>query len=134
MQSGILETMKILNLGTQNQENIDPNMGSNLFDHPQAKWAAYGYPLLQPFKQMPTEPTQHNMFAAYQESRDPMMTQILQQLQTMQAQVIGITLTNKQLNVLRNQGSKLQTDVANNCNPRNGLPWKRYCCQCPAKL
>ena len=34
MQSGIPETMKTLNLSTQNQDNINPNMGSNLFDHP----------------------------------------------------------------------------------------------------
>ena len=40
MQTGTLETMKTLNLGTQNQENIDPNMGSNLFDHPQSQWSA----------------------------------------------------------------------------------------------
>ena len=125
--------MNNLNLSTQNQENIDSNLGYNPFEPSQLQWSAYGHPYMQPFEQMKMDtPTQHNIFAAYQSAKDPMMDQMLQQLKTMQTKISGLTLKNKKPNASKHKGSILQSDqiLNNTCNPKTGLLWKRYCWLC----
>lgn len=72
------------------------------------------------------------MFGAT-ETTNPMIAQMLQQMQAMQQQISGLILTNQHLNksgrqnLTTNKGGKnLNYDV----NPKNGLLWKRYCWTC----
>ena len=85
VQNGICETMQVLNLS--NQENISPNQGfiPPSFHSPHTQFQGY----VNPFPQIPEQSlhktsSQNNMFGANQMVDNPMMTQLLQQMQVMQ--------------------------------------------------
>lgn len=72
--------------------------------------------------------SQNKIFGAKQTMDNPMMTQLMQQMQVMQQQISGLMLTNKQLSQF--SAKLLLTDQSghnNDTNPRTGLPCQRYC-------
>ena len=58
------------------------------------------------------------------------MTQLLQQMQKMQQQISGLTLTNQQLSQFGGKINSTNQGGNKNVNPRTSLPWKRYCRSC----
>ena len=131
-QNGIRETMHAFNLS--NQENINPNLGfiPPTYLSPNNQFHGYNQPSPQIMEEFSTQtPSQHNMFGANQTSDNPVMTQLMQQMQVMQQQISGLTLTNNQINQF---GTKIpltnQSGQNNDTNPKTGLPWKRYCWSC----
>ena len=115
IQNSLHDTIKALSVISQNQENINPNTTnfelpyqSNVYNHA----IPNGYSL--------PEETESEMHAANNVSNTTeSFSQLLREMQEMKNTVKNLTLTNQ-------QSKKEQKDV----NPKNGLPWKRYCWSC----
>ena len=86
--------MKALSLSA-NQENINPNQR---FTHPgMSSWVGYGNQYMPLAEQCSEDITPfQQMFGANKNNNNPMMAQLLQQIQTIQQQISGLSLTTQQ--------------------------------------
>ena len=109
---GIVGTAHALNVSAQNQnqENIDPY---------------YGFcPPIGVCPPLREQPTQNSIFGASQDNE--MITQLLKQMQTIQAQINGLQTNSRAGQNTGNQNKINNSDI----NPKTNSQWKRYCWSC----
>jgi len=119
IQTGILKSMRSFNLASQNQENMDPNM------YNMESMQCYSYPTEQSNSLQENIPPEIGNLSANQVAGNSSLTQVLQEMQAMQATINNLTLINQNLATARNNQNFKGTD--NLVNPNTGLPWKLCC-------
>ena len=118
IQNGLLETFQALNISSQNQENIHPNIQPPSLNPPPPQWSHLPQACL-PINPSPFD-QQHGMNQTTSEQTT--IAQLLQEMQNMRTTIDNLTLSNRQSS---NKGPFDKTT-----NPRTGQPWKRYCWSC----
>ena len=119
-QNAIRETMQALSLST-NKKNINPNQG--LIPPGMSSRVGYGNQCMQlPEQSSEDIATFQQMFGTIENKNNTMMVQLLQQIQTMQQQISGLSLTNQQLSQFVGK-NKTTNQGGNNkkCKPKNGF-------------
>ena len=103
-----MQTLQAFSL-TKDQENYDPNV--NMVEDYQlpVKMGSAGI--------SPDTLTEHNTLSTKQLQPDAMLAQLLQQMQTMQAQISSLSSTG---NPPKDNGTQTQVN-----NPKTGQPWRR---------
>ena len=121
IQNGLFETIQALNISSQNQENIPPNMQPPSFNPPPPQWQ--NLPLHpSPFVQ------QHDL--NQMTSDQTTINQLLQEMQNMRTTIDNLTLSNRQSSHKGSFDKTFKGSFDKTINPRTGQPWKRYCWSC----
>ena len=119
IQNSLHETVKALNVISQNQTNVNPSTTDYEYPYQNSTYehsTPNGYVL-------PVESEADNNMAN-NVSNNQEIAQLLREMQEMKNTIKNLTLTNQQT---KNKQVKKER---NNVNPKNGLPWKRYCWSC----
>ena len=108
VKKGLFESIQAFNISQQ--ENIPQQFPFEWSQHPDTP---------------DFTPSQNTMFAAQQNANNPMIAQLMEQMEIMQTQLAAVC------SLVPNESIPNDaTKKDNTINPKTGKPWKKYCWSC----